>query len=202
MSDSESSIDDPFSGTHTDTDKDFVPENRRGVPNLNNTELFESSSDSDPPQAENYTNEQPGTSHGKQVGRKRLQRKSLWSRNIRKEKKTQGKSYTNTANSLVPDKKIGENCNCKNKCFDKIEHIGCNQIFTNFYTIPSKDLQDAYLYGAINRKLVARKRPRSGDGSDKNSSFIHTVSFLVLYTYFGHSSDPTVLFRSVKMAKI
>lgn len=64
MSDSESSIDDPFIGTHTDTGEDFVAENRRGIPNLNNTELFESSSDSDPPQVANYTDEQPGTPMG------------------------------------------------------------------------------------------------------------------------------------------
>lgn len=179
MSDSEISIDDPFSGTHTDSDEDFIPETKKNArPNLN-TELSESSSDKDMSQEnESYVKEQPGTSRETpQVGKKRLQRKCLWKRNIRKVKRVKGKSYTNTTGLLVPEKKIGENCNCKLKCFDKIGEEGCNQIFANFYSILSKDLHDAYLYGLIRRRLVARKRPRSGDGQEKMSSFSYVVSF-------------------------
>lgn len=181
MSDSDISIEDPYDGTHTDSDEDYIPENEENVrPNLN-SDRFQSSSDTDTSQEnENYDEAQPGTSAATpQVGKKRLQRQSLWKRNIRKVKKTLGKSYTNTTGLLVAEKKIGENCNCIKKCFDKIGEEGCNQIFAKFYAISSKDLQDAYLYGLIRRKLVARKRPRSGDGPGKWSSFSYVVRFFI-----------------------
>ncbi|KAB0801693.1 hypothetical protein PPYR_03879, partial [Photinus pyralis] len=63
-----------------------------------------------------------------QVGKKRLRRPSLWNRNIRKVNRTLGRSYTSTTGR----KKIGENCNCKSKCFEKIGE-GCNLIFLHYF---------------------------------------------------------------------
>lgn len=153
MSDSDISIDDPFCGTHTDSDEDYIPENTENIrPNLN-TGLSENSSDTDTYQNnENYDEAQPGTSSATpHIGKKRLHRKSLWPRNIRKVKRTLGKSYTNSSGLVVAEKKLGENCNCKHKCFDKIGEEGCKHIFADFYSISSKDLQDAYLYGCIKK---------------------------------------------------
>ncbi|KAK4882471.1 hypothetical protein RN001_005790 [Aquatica leii] len=68
---------------------------------------------------------------------------------------------------------MGENCNCKLKCFVNIGPEGCKAIYTNFYGISSKDLQDAYLYGLIKRDSVNRQRPRSGEGQAKSSTYLY-----------------------------
>nr|CAH7737617.1 unnamed protein product [Callosobruchus chinensis] len=78
------------------------------------------------------------------------------------------------AGSVVTGKTQGENCNCPKKCFDKIgEDVGL--IFSEFYKLPSKNLQDSYLYGLMKRKHVERTRPRSGSRQPKVSSYVYAV---------------------------
>nr|CAH7753680.1 unnamed protein product [Callosobruchus chinensis] len=165
--------DDPFGGTHTDSDEDYTPimtSNRKS--NLKYT-FSESSSESAGDSVEG-TNEPEASQSAPQLGRKRLQRKALWKRNIRKLKRTEGKSYLNMAGSVVTGKTQGENCNCPKKCFDKIgEDVGL--IFSEFYKLPSKNLQDSYLYGLMKRKHVERTRPRSGSRQPKVSSYVYAV---------------------------
>ena len=81
--------DDPFMGTHSDTDEDYLPD--QGNHNLQEAGT---SSDSDKENAEPPTNQ---TQHGK----KRLVHKSSWKRNMQKMKRTKGESYVNTAGHQV-----------------------------------------------------------------------------------------------------
>nr|CAH7730577.1 unnamed protein product [Callosobruchus chinensis] len=128
--------DDPFGGTHTDSDEDYTPimtSNRKS--NLKYT-FSESSSESAGDSVEG-TNEPEASQSAPQLGRKRLQRKALWKRNIRKLKRTEGISYLNMAGSVVTGKTQGENCNCPKKCFDKIgEDVGL--ILVNSTSYPLK----------------------------------------------------------------
>ncbi|KAL1490118.1 hypothetical protein ABEB36_012859 [Hypothenemus hampei] len=76
--------------------------------------------------------------------------------------------------SLVAKKTQRENCKCSKKCFEKIR--GCyDLIFTQFYKLPSKNLQDSYLYGLMKRKFIERKRSRTGSRQSKTSTYIYTV---------------------------
>lgn len=109
-------------------------------------------------------------------GKKRKVRKHLWERNVRKTKRTEGKVYINVKGLTVLEKKIGRNCNCKRQCFDRIGAEACRKIFSDFYAIPSKNLQDAYLYGNIQRTDVVRRRPRSEEGNMRYSAFSYVVS--------------------------
>lgn len=185
----DSSSDDPYSGTHTDSDEDYTPTrtkttNRRFNLTLDNDYSSESADDL----AE--TPNEPGPSQRTpQTGKKRLQRKVLWKKNVRKLKRTEGKCYVNTVGSVVAEKTLGENCNCTRKCFDKIGE-GCESIFTEFYKLPSKNLQDSYLYGLIKRRAVERMRPRLGCRQSKASSYIYSV--LSKFVYFSTLSNDFV----------
>lgn len=180
---SDSSIDDPFAATHTDSDENYTPAAENRTTNrFNNTTLLDSS-ESDEDLAETFNEAGvPGPSNKTpQTGRKRLQRRVLWKRNIIKSRRAEGKSYVNTAGTVVAEKTLGEPCNCSKKCFDKIGE-GCRLIFAAFYNLPSKNLQDSYLYGLIKRRPVKRKRPRVGCRESRLSSFVYTV--ISIFKYF------------------
>lgn len=171
---SDSSRENSFGGTHTDTDEDYVPSSNNY--HVSDTLLSHSESNEEIAGASNVA--EPGPSHTvPQTGRKRLERKLLWKRNIRKSLRTKGKSYINTAGSVVAEKKLERKCNCRKKCFNKIGE-GCEAIFNEFYKLPTKSLQDSYLYGLMKRKLVKRRRPRAGTSQPRTSSYIYSVKFL------------------------
>lgn len=156
---------DPYEGTHTDSDEDYLPENEQP-----NRLMITSSADE-----ESIVNDHQTASNVPQIGKKRLVRRALWKRTIQKTKRVQGEPYVNVAGIEKPGQQIGNNCNCKLRCFDDIGREGCTAIFRNFYSISSKNLQDAYLYGLITRIEVQRQRSRSGDGQSKTSSFVYKV---------------------------
>lgn len=174
-SDSESvSEHDPYEGTHTDSDEDYLPANEER--NLTFHSLINSSSDEDflNPLDQGENGHQTA-SNTPQIGKKKLVRRALWKRTIQKTKRVKGEPYVNVAGMHKPGLQIGDNCNCKLRCFDDIGHEACSDIFRNFYCMQSKNLQDSYLYGLITRITVQRQRPRSGDGHSKNSSFVYKV---------------------------
>lgn len=184
---SDSSSDDPYGGTHTDSDEDYIPTRTKTTNhklNLTFLEILSSESAQEEPEHLAETSNEPGVpgpSHRTpQTGKKRLQRKVLWKKNVRKLKRTEGKIYVNTAGSEVAEKTLGENCNCTRKCFDKIGE-GAEVIFTEFYKLSSKNLQDSYLYGLIKRAPVERRRPRAGCRQSKVSSYVYSVIFKFQY---------------------
>lgn len=137
-------------------------------------------SENDSPSDEVVDGIQPeAATHAPQVGKKKKLRQKLWQRNIRKESRTHGHEYVNVKGRKVNAVKMGPNCNCKNQCFEKIGGDGCRKVFSDFYSMTSKDLQDSYLYGLIQRHEIARKRPRSGEGKTKQSSFSYMVSSVI-----------------------
>lgn len=125
--------------------------------------------------AENQTGTTERTPH---AGKKRKIRKSLWQRNVRKAKRTAGARYKNTKGEEVAEKHMGAGCNCKNRCFEKVGEECCKKIFSDFYLMSSKDLQDSYLYGLLKRVDVSRQRPRSGEGKPKSSTFSYEVKII------------------------
>lgn len=172
--DSESVSDhDPYEGTHTDSDEDYLPHiDREHNPRNDNS----------PNSSGEVEREHQSASDTPQTGKKRLTRRALWKRTIQKNKRIKGVPYVNVIGIRKAGRKMGNNCNCKLKCFDDIGNPGCTDIFRNFYEMSSKDLQDAYLYGLITKTVVQRQRPRSGDGRGKNSSFIYKVIHNILFS--------------------
>lgn len=183
MSDSDSvSAEDPFAGNHTDSDEEYTPENE--VPNrhnLNIRNLARISTDSSDSEVEAPSTANTKLSETPHKGKKRLQRRNMWTRNIRKQSRIHGDEYVGTSGAVVQKKELGPNCECRLKCFQKIDAAMRKKIFDDFYSIPSKELQDSYLYGLIILQPVARHRPRSGDGYVKHVSYNYLVSKNVNY---------------------
>lgn len=145
------SEDDPFAGTHTDSDSDFVPsegENNLQIPK-NSTE-----SDSEPANLKLMG------------GKKRVRKEKLWKRNERKAKRVAGVEYINVKGNTVPERVMGNDCGCRLKCFNHVTPEVRKKVFEAFYRLESKDLQDSYLSGKICVRNVERKRARS-DGNNK-----------------------------------
>lgn len=114
----------------------------------------------------------------KQVFKKRARDESKWNRNIAKKRKAEGKSYIGIKNKnkcLKDERKTGKDCNCKFKCFKKINDTTKQDILTIFNNIANKEKQDIFLGGQIVIKKVARSRPKSGEGLKRSCSCEYTI---------------------------
>ncbi|XP_068228526.1 uncharacterized protein [Palaemon carinicauda] len=68
----------------------------------------------------------------------------------------QGRPYVSRATGKeVRGRAMGPPCNCKKKCWSKIEH-GADEIFSSFWDMGNFDEQNVYLYGNISIKPVSR----------------------------------------------
>lgn len=68
----------------------------------------------------------------------------------------QGRPYVSRATGKeIRGRQMGPPCNCKKKCWSKIEH-GSREIFTGFWDMGNFDEQNVYLYGNISIKPVSR----------------------------------------------
>lgn len=97
--------------------------------------------------------------------RKRMRNENLWKKNVRKNKRARGEAYVNTKGVLIPAKQIdtGLQCNCNQKCHEKIVHDRQKQLFSKFYTLANFDLQSAYLCSLIHVVIKARSYRRVRD---------------------------------------
>lgn len=94
LSDSESASEqDPYEGTHTDSDEDYLPENEGPNRLIITSSSDEESVVNDHPTAEI---EHQTASNVPQIGKKRLVRRALWKRTIQKTKRVQGEPFVNT----------------------------------------------------------------------------------------------------------
>ncbi|CAG9827956.1 unnamed protein product [Diabrotica balteata] len=74
-----------------------------------------------------------------------------YKRNVIKQSRIKGISYVSYKGKTVPNKKIGLACKCPLKCFTKIKEDDRNEIFDKFYRLNTKDEQDLYLQGLIEK---------------------------------------------------
>lgn len=116
-----------------------------------------------------------GLKRKEKKGKKRVRMKSSWKRNVIKSKKAKGEEYKNWANKKILKRAIGPNCECRMKCFTKITDMDKQNIFKQFYDIGNKNRQDIYLGGLMTVLNIQRKRPTTGEGRAKTSSFQYKV---------------------------
>lgn len=120
-----------------------------------------------PPQNENEE-----ISHQRVRPKKRQKHPELWKRNTKKLKIARGEEHTTDSGRTLPARKVGKDCKCRMKCFEKVTEAQREEILRSFNDIAKTDLQDVYLNGCIQGKTPDRKRPRnntrqSGKGSRK-----------------------------------
>lgn len=110
--------------------------------------------------------------------RKRKARPEAWKVSAAKAKRARGESYTSpSTGEVVEAAKQGPPCRCKRKCFDKFSSEELSKIFTCFWELGEKNVQDAYLHGLIRVRKVAR-RPRTPTSSAtlRSASNVYVVS--------------------------
>lgn len=71
-----------------------------------------------------------------------------------------GKEYVNTRGELVSGRKIGEDCKCRRNCYVNVSEEVRMKLFEGYYSLNSHDEQNAYLFGLIRKKDIARKRSK------------------------------------------
>ena len=61
--------------------------------------------------------------------------------NKRKKARVSGTGYTSSAGVRVDGKKPGEDCECKRKCFERVQPLARECLFNYYYTLPSNSCQ-------------------------------------------------------------
>lgn len=111
--------------------------------------------------------------------RKRPRKPELWKKNIARLKRAKGEAYVSlTTGRQVEAAKPGPPCSCKRKCFSKFTDAEREKIFSGFWALGDKSVQDAYLHGLIRVRRVARRRPRvtQSTRSPRDTTFVYVVS--------------------------
>ena len=109
--------------------------------------------------------------------RKRKRRPETWKRNVAKVKRAKGEEYISpTTGKLIEGAKQGLPCTCQRKCFERFSEAELSRIFTCFWELGDKNVQDAYLHGLIRVKNVERRRPRRSHCKARSVTFVYVVS--------------------------
>lgn len=83
---------------------------------------------------------------------KRHKRKApeTWKKNMRKQKKNSGETYTSTQGKSIPAKKCStENCKCHRACHTKIDNSTRQNIHSSFWSLGSLDRQRDFIISNV-----------------------------------------------------
>ncbi|CAH1230739.1 unnamed protein product [Diabrotica balteata] len=157
MSSDTESVSNPFEGTHTSNDEDYVPIENKHNHKIQSLTNFTASDDS-LALMEKIKNLKQSLIHQMflkcLIIRHKKEKSDFYvqhqgTETYEKINEFKGEPYLTIAGVYKPGKHIGTNCNCKLKCFEEIGHENCTKIFRDFCAMGTKDLQNAYLYGNI-----------------------------------------------------
>ncbi|XP_063220830.1 uncharacterized protein LOC134530141 [Bacillus rossius redtenbacheri] len=92
-------------------------------------------------------------------GKKRLLQRDSWRRVENKVKRNSGDSYKGCSGKTVPKKffKFINEC-CRKKCFSLFPDEQQEWLFSSFWKLGDKIVQDTYLYGCIEKKEIMLKK--------------------------------------------
>lgn len=120
---------------------------------------------------------QPVANKTKRVGRKRVREPEKHISAVRKKLRNSGQEYINVAKKVVLKKQFTNvNCNCRNKCHDKISEESRRNAFLNFWKMGNFSTQNAFLCGIIKQHQPKIHRPRSGVKGARASIYIYFIN--------------------------
>lgn len=92
-------------------------------------------------------------------GKKRLLQRDSWQRVENKAKRNSGDSYTGCSGTKVPKKvfKCISEC-CRKNCYSLFPEEQQEGLFSSFWKLGDKIVQDTYLYGCIEKKETMSKK--------------------------------------------
>ena len=110
--------------------------------------------------------------------RKRKMCPDAWKKNLAKAKCARGEEYVSSSSGKkVEAAKQGPPCLCKQKCFEKFKETELLRIFTCFWQLEDKNIQDAYLDGL---RKIERHRPQRSHYTPRSVTFVYVVRFALL----------------------
>ncbi|XP_067000783.1 uncharacterized protein [Anabrus simplex] len=101
--------------------------------------------------------------HKSKQTKKRIRNPSEWKREKRKRLRIAGKEYVNSKGDIVSERRIGDDCKCRRKCYKLVSEDQRHKLFDGYYSLNSHDEQNAYLFGLIRKHDIARKRCKDSD---------------------------------------
>lgn len=108
--------------------------------------------------------------------RKRQRNPKSWKKNVRKENRQLGKSYTSTSGKIVPDKKLQHvDCKCKFKCCDKISKDERESIALSFYQI-TRNEKSHFILNNTECKMSIRTKLKINPQKKKSFSYFFHVN--------------------------
>ena len=72
-----------------------------------------------------------------------------WKQNVRKNAIVHGLECMGTNGNIIPARTTGPPCECKERCFEKVDDKRKMHILTTFNNMPDKTTQDQYLSGLV-----------------------------------------------------
>lgn len=113
---------------------------------------------------------------GEPKKRFRKRARGIGKRQERKERRNLGKSYKTAKGKTVVSKTFqNHNCNCNNKCLEKVSIDSRESAFNSFWKIGTFSAQNAFLCGLIKQQVPVRHRPRCNSRSQKSTTNIFNV---------------------------
>lgn len=136
---------------YEDSGSDYVPEQRSRSSSWSLQDILGDSATEGNEEGQSSVSTNKGT-------KKRKRTENSWKKNERKYKRARGEAYINTKGVTIPAKQIDTDlqCNCNQKCHEKIKHDRQKELFSKFYDLANFDLQSAYLYSLIH--VVVKER--------------------------------------------
>lgn len=105
--------------------------------------------------------------------RKRPRNPSNWKRNIIKTKRVKGEAYEKLDGTVVDARRTLSLCRCSRKCFSRVSLEEKDKIIVDFNNLPTKDIQDAHLFGLVSRSAVVIGYHGNIGNTVNADSFIH-----------------------------
>lgn len=99
----------------------------------------------------------------KKPTKRKARNQSEWKREKRKRSIIAGEPHVTVRGEMTEQKKIGSDCLCKLKCYEKIDEKTRQMLFDGFYSLKTYDEQNAYLFGLIRKHDVKRKKNAASD---------------------------------------
>jgi hypothetical protein len=90
--------------------------------------------------------------------------------------RAKGLEYVNNKGNLIHAKTVGESCNCRLKCFKKINEIQRIEALTEVLNLNTKNEQDIFLQSLLVKKSIKQRRPRKDDPKiSRGASFLYNA---------------------------
>ena len=87
----------------------------------------------------------------------------------RKVRRNYGHAYVNSQGKFIPARKLGDDCKCPRKCFDRSDETCRKRLFDYFWNSGDYHGQTSYLFKMLEVHPVERRRPRHKESRRKYS---------------------------------